>query len=101
MREIIKDSEVHRIMKNELERQKSGLEMIPSENFVSLGVLEAMGSVFTNKYSEGYPRKRYYGGNENIDEMESLAIERAKKHNINYVLLDNKKLKSRFLRLNL
>lgn len=63
----------------EKQRQSEGLELIPSENYVSEGVLVAMGSVLTNKYSEGYPGKRYYGGNENIDEIENLAIERAKK----------------------
>lgn len=59
-------------------RQSEGLELIPSENYVSAEVLEAMGSVLTNKYSEGYPGRRYYGGNENVDEIEKLAIERAK-----------------------
>lgn len=59
-------------------RQSEGLELIPSENYVSENVLRAMGSILTNKYSEGYPGKRYYGGNENIDEIERLAIERAK-----------------------
>jgi len=63
---------------HERQRQESGLEMIPSENFVSLAVLEALGSVLTNKYSEGYIGKRYYGGCEFIDEVEGLAIERAK-----------------------
>lgn len=63
----------------EKKRQKEGLELIPSENYVSENVLKAMGSILTNKYSEGYPGKRYYGGNENIDQIESLAIERAKK----------------------
>ncbi|MDP2631373.1 MAG: serine hydroxymethyltransferase [Candidatus Uhrbacteria bacterium] len=62
----------------ELNRQRDGLEMIPSENFVSMAVLEALGSIATNKYAEGYPGKRYYGGCEKIDEIESLAIERAK-----------------------
>jgi len=62
----------------ELTRQEEGLEMIPSENFVSLAVLEALGSILTNKYSEGYIGKRYYGGCEFIDEVEGLAIERAK-----------------------
>jgi len=56
-----------------------GLELIPSENFASLAVMEAQGSVFTNKYSEGYPFKRYYGGNQFVDQMETLAIERAKR----------------------
>lgn len=63
----------------EKKRQSEGLELIPSENYVSENVLRAMGSVLTNKYSEGYPGKRYYGGNENIDKIENLAIERAKK----------------------
>ncbi len=63
----------------EKKRQSEGLELIPSENYVSENVLKAMGSVLTNKYSEGYPGKRYYGGNENIDKIENLAIERAKK----------------------
>ncbi len=62
----------------EKQRQEEGLEMIPSENFVSPAVLEALGSILTNKYSEGYIGKRYYGGCEFIDEVESLAIERAK-----------------------
>lgn len=63
----------------EKKRQSEGLELIPSENYVSPAVLQAMGSILTNKYSEGYPDKRYYGGNENIDQIEILAIERAKK----------------------
>lgn len=63
----------------EAKRQKEGLEMIPSENYTSSAVLEAMGSILTNKYSEGYPKKRYYGGNEFIDNIETLAQERAKK----------------------
>ena len=62
----------------ELQRQEEGLEMIPSENFVSIAVLEALGSILTNKYSEGYPGKRYYGGCHFIDEVEQLAIDRAK-----------------------
>lgn len=74
MKDIVFD-----IIKKEEQRQKEGLELIPSENYVSENVLKAMGSVLTNKYSEGYPSKRYYGGNENIDEIETLAIERAKK----------------------
>src|SRR5438094_6632278 len=64
---------------NEVARQANGLELILSENFVSQAVLEAMGSVFTNKYAEGYPGKRYYGGCEYTDVVESLAIERALK----------------------
>ncbi|MBI3027522.1 serine hydroxymethyltransferase [Candidatus Woesearchaeota archaeon] len=73
------DPEVYNLIKKELKRQQLGLEMIPSENNVSRMVLQAMGSILTNKYSEGYPQKRYYGGNQFIDEIESLAIERAKK----------------------
>ncbi len=73
------DSEIESALQKELERQMNGLELIASENYVSLAVLEAMGSIFTNKYSEGYPGKRYYGGNEFIDVIENLAIERAKK----------------------
>lgn len=63
----------------EAKRQSEGLELIPSENYVSANVLKAMGSILTNKYSEGYPGKRYYGGQENIDQIENLAIERAKR----------------------
>lgn len=72
------DPSLQAAIKDELRRQESGLEMIPSENFVSLAVLEALGSVLTNKYSEGYVGKRYYGGCEYIDVVEQLAIERAK-----------------------
>lgn len=73
------DPEAASIIRKEIERMNTGLEMIPSENVVSLAILQALGSVFTNKYSEGYPKKRYYGGNEFADEIELLAIERAKK----------------------
>lgn len=72
------DGPVFDIIKAEQQRQKQGIEMIPSENYVSGAVLEALGSVFTNKYSEGYPGKRYYGGQENTDQIEQLAIDRAK-----------------------
>jgi glycine hydroxymethyltransferase len=72
------DPQLYEILKREEQRQKEGIELIASENYVSKAVLEAMGSVLTNKYSEGYPGKRYYGGNEVIDEAENLAIERAK-----------------------
>jgi glycine hydroxymethyltransferase len=72
------DRELFDYIKSELGRQRNGLEMIPSENFPSLAVLEACGSVLNNKYSEGYPAKRYYGGNQFIDKVESLAISRAK-----------------------
>lgn len=73
------DGEVGRVFDKEEKRQIEGLELIPSENYVSKNVLTALGSIFTNKYSEGYPKKRYYGGNQFIDEAELLAIERAKK----------------------
>ena len=73
------DSDVYNILEGELQRQKQNLELIASENIVSKAVMEAMGSCFTNKYAEGYPSKRYYGGCEFIDKLEVLAIERAKK----------------------
>jgi len=73
------DSEIYNIIKKERVRLSNGIELIPSENVVSIAVLQAMGSVLTNKYSEGYPHKRYYGGNEIVDMAEDLAIERAKK----------------------
>src|SRR6187399_1982167 len=72
------DPEIAAALTNELHRQSTGLELIASENFVSTAVLEAMGSVLTNKYAEGYPGKRYYGGCEFVDVAETLAIERAK-----------------------
>lgn len=71
------DAEVFGMIENELERQTNHLEMIASENFTSPAVMEAMGSVFTNKYAEGYPYKRYYGGCEFADQVEQLAIDRA------------------------
>ncbi len=73
------DPELAAYIAAEAKRQEEGLEMIPSENYVSAAVREAMGSILTNKYSEGYPGHRYYGGNEFIDEIELLAIGRAKK----------------------
>lgn len=72
------DPKVAHILQNELKRQEDGFELIASENFVSPAVLEALGSVMTNKYSEGFPNKRYYGGNDFIDDMETLAQTRAK-----------------------
>jgi len=72
------DPDISRSIKLEQQRQEEGLEMIPSENFVSPAVLQALGSVLTNKYSEGYPGKRYYGGCEFIDQVEQSAIDRAK-----------------------
>lgn len=80
MRHIKKtDPQVYRAIKKEIKRQEENLELIASENFASLAVLEAQGSVLTNKYAEGYPHHRWYGGCENVDEVETLAIERAKK----------------------
>ena len=73
-----RDAELFALIDREVERQNTTLQLIASENFASLEVLKATGSVLTNKYSEGYPGKRYYGGNDVIDEVENLAIERAK-----------------------
>lgn len=73
------DPEIFRALQQERRRQDEGLELIASENFVSRAVLEAAGSILTNKYAEGYPGRRYYGGCEYVDEIELLAIERAKK----------------------
>ena len=72
------DPDIAKAIRDELHRQSSGLELIASENFVSRAILEAAGSVFTNKYAEGYPGRRYYGGCEYVDVVESLAISRAK-----------------------
>src|SRR5260370_42675632 len=72
------DPEVAQAVRNELHRQNDGLELIASENFVSPAILEAAGSVLTNKYAEGYPGKRYYGGCEYVDVVGTLAINRAK-----------------------
>jgi glycine hydroxymethyltransferase len=73
------DSKINALIKKEIIRQKEGLVLIPSENYASQEVLRVMGTPLSNKYSEGYPKKRYYGGNEFIDEIETIAIERAKK----------------------
>ena len=75
----MQDTQVANLIAAEIKRQQLGIEMIPSENYVSPDVLKALGSVFTNKYSEGYPGRRYYGGQENTDQIEQLAIDRAKK----------------------
>jgi glycine hydroxymethyltransferase len=72
------DPEISQAIDLEKKRQFEGLELIPSENYVSSAVLEAMGSILTNKYSEGYPNHRYYGGNAHIDTVENLARDRAK-----------------------
>ena len=73
------DPELFEAISNELSRQRGNLELIASENIVSKAVLEAAGSVLTNKYAEGYPSKRYYGGCEKVDVAENLARDRAKK----------------------
>lgn len=73
------DEDIYKLCEKELERQTDNLEMIASENFTLPAVMEAMGSVFTNKYAEGYPNKRYYGGCEYADEVEQIAIDRAAK----------------------
>lgn len=73
------DPEIYQAIKNEIRRQEENLELIASENFTSMAVLEAQGSVLTNKYAEGYPKARWYGGCVNVDNVEALAIERAKK----------------------
>lgn len=75
---IMKDKEVELLIAGEADRQEKAIELIPSENYVSDDVLTALGSVFTNKYSEGYPGRRYYGGQEFTDRLEQLAIDRAK-----------------------
>lgn len=74
----MEDQAIERLITAEIKRQQTGLELIPSENYVSPDVLKALGSVFTNKYSEGYPGRRYYGGQHNTDQIEQLAIDRAK-----------------------
>jgi len=75
---MVRDKQVFEIIYKELERQRNGIELIASENFTSLQVMQAMGSVMTNKYAEGYPGKRYYGGCEFVDQTEQLAIDRIK-----------------------
>ena len=72
------DPELNRIIEADMERQRRTINLIASENYVSRAVLEAQGSYLTYKYAEGYPGHRYYGGCENVDEVENLAIERAK-----------------------
>ena len=78
MKHIKQDKAVYESIKEELNRQRNKLEMIASENFTSYAVMEAQGSIMTNKYAEGYPGKRYYGGCEFVDKVEQLAIDRAK-----------------------
>ena len=72
------DKEIYDLIEKELKRQQDGIELIASENIVSKAVMEAMGSYLTNKYAEGYPGKRYYGGCHVVDEIEQIAIDRAK-----------------------
>lgn len=72
------DPKTFELIQGEIKRQQEGMELIPSENYASKAVIEALGTVFTNKYSEGYPGKRYYGGQEFTDQVENLAVERAK-----------------------
>ncbi|HIJ10782.1 TPA: serine hydroxymethyltransferase [Candidatus Woesearchaeota archaeon] len=79
MKTIQDDPRIYELMRRELTRQQTTINLIPSENFVSEAVLDATGSVLTNKYSEGYPHKRYYQGQANVDEVETIAIERAKR----------------------
>ena len=74
-----KDPDLYKAIKDELNRQQEHIELIASENIVSQAVLEAQGSVLTNKYAEGYPGKRYYNGCEHVDVAEQLALERIKK----------------------
>src|SRR2546423_7780591 len=74
----MRDKEIEKLIQAEVERQTHGLEMIPSENHTSKDVLEALGSRLTDKYSEGYPGMRYYGGCENVDAVENIARDRAK-----------------------
>jgi len=74
-----RDTTIFDLINKEKSRQSNGIELIASENFTSPSVIEACGSVLTNKYAEGYPGKRYYGGCEVVDQVELLAIERAKK----------------------
>ena len=73
-----RDQQIFDLIQQEKERQLRGIELIASENFVSPEVMEAAGSVLTNKYAEGYPGKRYYGGCQIVDQVEQLAIDRAK-----------------------
>src|ERR1700744_3711563 len=80
-----RDSQIFDIIRQELERQRHGIELIASENFTSSQVMQTMGNVMTNKYAEGYPGRRYYGGCEVVDESEQLAIDRLKQiFNIEY-----------------
>ena len=79
MKKLREDKEIYKFIKLEKERQENHIELIASENFTSNAVLEAQGSILTNKYAEGYPGNRYYGGCIYVDEIENIARERAKK----------------------
>lgn len=94
----MKDKQIEELIKAEKKRQTDGLELIPSENYVSSDVLQALGSVFTNKYSEGYPGRRYYGGQENTDQVEQLAIDRAKNFSKQITLTSSHILERRLMR---
>ena len=83
------DPEIFSLIEKELVRQQNNIELIASENFVSNAVLKAQGSILTNKYAEGYPKKRYYGGCEVVDEIEVLAIERDKLFNANMQMFNH------------
>ena len=83
------DTELYKSIQDEFTRQQNHIELIASENIVSKAVLEAQGSVLTNKYAEGYPGKRYYGGCEHVDISENLAIERAKNYLVVILLMFN------------
>ena len=82
MKHLKEDKAVYEAIQEELNRQRNKLEMIASENIVSYAVMEAQGSVLTNKYAEGYPGKRYYGGCEYVDVVEQLAIDRARSSSV-------------------
>lgn len=83
------DKEIYEVIQNEFNRQNNNIELIASENFVSEAVMEAQGSVLTNKYAEGYPNRRYYGGCEYVDVSETLAIDRAKNYLAQNMLMFN------------
>ena len=83
------DPEVYLTLKKELQRQQNQIELIASENITSLAVLNAQGSVMTNKYAEGYPGRRYYGGCEYVDQAEEIALERVKNYLIANMLIFN------------
>lgn len=84
-----KDKVVYDAIQKEFQRQNSNIELIASENFVSQAVMEAQGSVLTNKYAEGYPGRRYYGGCEHVDVTEAIAIDRAKLYLEQNMLMSN------------